>query len=66
MSTPNSLEATSIHPGLTDEQFFAILVVAATEVLGQAVTVVKFRTMSSMDWTWPQQGRASLHTSHKY
>ena len=66
MSTPNSLNTPSIHPGLTDEQLFAILVVAATEVLGEAVTVVKFRSMHSMDWTWSQQGRVLLHTSHKH
>lgn len=56
---------TTVHPGLTDEELIAILAVAATEVLGQAVAVVKFRTMDSMDWTWSQQGRVTLHTSHK-
>lgn len=53
-----------IHPGLSDEEFLAILAVAATEVLGQAVTIVKFRPMDSMDWTWSVQGRVGLHTSH--
>ena len=55
----------SVHPGLSDEEFVAILAVAATEVVGQAVSVVKFRTMDSMDWTWSVQGRVSLHSSHK-
>ena len=55
----------SLHPGLADEEFIALLAVAATEVLGQAVSVVKFRAMDSMDWTWSVQGRVSLHASHK-
>ena len=55
----------SVHPGLADDELVAILAVAATEVLGQAVSVVKFRTMDSMDWTWSVQGRVSLHDSHK-
>ena len=54
----------SIHPGLADEELMAILAVAATEVLGQAVSVVRFRAMDSMDWTWSVQGRVGLHTSH--
>jgi len=56
--------ASSIHPGLSDEAFLAILAVAATEVLGQAVSVVRFRPLDSMDWTWSVQGRVGLHTSH--
>jgi hypothetical protein len=55
---------TSIHPGLTDEQLMAILAVAATEALGQAVAVVSFRPLGSMDWTWSIQGRVQHHTSH--
>jgi len=43
----------------------AILAVAATEAIGQAVAVVKFRHMGSMDWTWSVQGRVGQHTSHK-
>lgn len=57
--------ASGVHPGLADDELVAILAVAATEVLGQAVAVVKFRTMDSMDWTWSVQGRVSLHDSHK-
>ncbi len=56
---------TSIHPGLSDEELLAILAVMAMEEIGQAVTVVKFRHMGSMDWTWSVQGRVSLHSSHK-
>lgn len=55
----------SIHPGLTDEELIAILAVAATEAVGQAVSIVKFRHMGSMDWTWSVQGRVGQHTSHK-
>lgn len=55
---------TTIHPGLTDEQLMAILAVAATEALGQAVAVVSFRPLDSMDWTWSIQGRVQHHTSH--
>jgi hypothetical protein len=42
----------------------AILAVAATEALGQAVAVVSFRPLGSMDWTWSIQGRVQHHTSH--
>lgn len=55
----------SIHPGLADEELVAILAVAATEAIGQPVSVVKFRHMGSMDWTWSVQGRVGQHTSHK-
>lgn len=55
----------SIHPGLADEELIAILAVAATEAVGQAVSIVKFRHMGSMDWTWSVQGRVGQHTSHK-
>jgi len=54
----------TIHPGLSDEQLMAILAVAATEALGQAVQVVSFRPLGSMDWTWSIQGRVQHHTSH--
>jgi hypothetical protein len=55
----------TIHPGLSDEKLLAILAVAAQEAVGQAVSVVKFRHMGSMDWTWSVQGRVGLHSSHK-
>lgn len=64
LPSPPSVPA-SIHPGLSDEELVAILAVAATEAIGQAVSVVKFRHMDSMDWTWSVQGRVSLHSSHK-
>ena len=54
----------AIHPGLSDEQLMAILAVAATEALGQAVNIVSFRPLDSMDWTWSIQGRVQHHTSH--
>ena len=59
-----ALATASLHPGLADEAFLAILAVAATEALGQAVAIVRFRPMDSMDWTWSVQGRVGLHTSH--
>ena len=62
-ATPPAAPAT-IHPGLTDEKLMAILAVAATEALGQAVAVVSFRPLGSMDWTWSIQGRVQHHTSH--
>ena len=55
----------SIHPGLSDEELVSILAVAASEGMGQSVTVVKFRPMDSMDWTWSVQGRVGLHSSRK-
>ena len=63
-SPESSSESTTIHPGLSDEKFFALLTVAAAEVIGDAVTVVKFRPMSSLDWSWSQLGRTDLHSSH--
>ena len=54
----------TIHPGLADEELIAILAVAATEAVGQAVSIVKFRHMGSMDWTWSVQGRVGQHSSH--
>lgn len=55
----------TIHPGLSDDRLLAILATAVQEVLGQPASVVKFRPMGAMDWTWPQQGRATHHSSHK-
>lgn len=65
MSTEKSPESSSIHPGLSDEKFFALLTVAAAEVIGDADAVVKFRPMSSLDWSWSQLGRTDLHSSHR-
>jgi len=54
----------TIHPGLANEELIAILAVAASEAMGQAVSIVRFRPMNSMDWRWSVQGRVDLHTSH--
>jgi len=57
--------AKTIHPGMSDEQFVAIISAAAAHALGGAqVSVVKFKPLHSMDWTWAIQGRVALHT-HK-
>ena len=61
--TPGASPAT-IHPGLADEELLVILAAAATEAMGQAVSVVSFRHMGTMDWTWSVQGRVGQHTSH--
>ena len=53
----------SIHPGLSDDELVAILAVAASEGFGQPVSIVRFRPMDSMDWTWSVQGRVNLHAS---
>jgi hypothetical protein len=55
----------TIHPGMSDEQFIAIISTAAAYALGSAsVSVVKFKPLNTMDWTWAIQGRVALHT-HK-
>ncbi len=54
----------TIHPGLSNEELIALLVVAAEEALGQQVTIVRFRRMGSMDWAWSVQGRTNQHLSH--
>lgn len=54
-----------VHPGLTQEQLIVILSAAAAEVIGKPISVVKFRSMNAMDWTWAVQGRVELHTSHR-
>jgi hypothetical protein len=57
--------AKTIHPGMSDEQFVAIMSAAAAHALGGAqVSLVKFKPLNTMDWTWAIQGRVSLH-SHK-
>jgi len=64
-ATSPQAPSSSIHPGLADEELVVILAAAATEELGQAASVVLFRPIDSMDWTWSVQGRVGLHTSHK-
>ena len=62
-SAAPAVAAKTIHPGLTDEQFVAIISAAAAHALGgKPVSVVKFRPLNTMDWTWAVQGRVSLHT----
>jgi hypothetical protein len=57
--------AKTIHSGMSDEQFVAIISAAAAHAFGgAAVSVVKFKPLNTMDWTWAIQGRVSLHT-HK-
>lgn len=62
---PAANASKTIHPGMSDEKLLAILVAAAHETLGKSVSVVKFRSADSMDWTWSIQGRVGLHSSHK-
>jgi Na+-transporting methylmalonyl-CoA/oxaloacetate decarboxylase gamma subunit len=60
---PTASAAKTIHPGMSDEQFVAIVSAAAAHALGgKPVSVVKFRPLNTMDWTWAIQGRVSLHT----
>jgi hypothetical protein len=56
--------APTIHPGLADEELIAILAAAASETMGQSVSIVSFRPMDSMDWRWSIQGRVDHHSSH--
>jgi len=57
--------AKTIHPGMSDEQFIAIISAAAAHALGGApVSVVKFKPLNTLDWTWAIQGKVALHT-HK-
>ncbi len=57
-------EVKTLHPGMPDDRFLAILAVAAREALGASAVVVRFRHMDSMDWTWSIQGRVGIHNSH--
>ncbi|MDR3000384.1 MAG: hypothetical protein LBU89_03880 [Fibromonadaceae bacterium] len=54
---------TTIHPGMSDEQFLAIITAVAAQFLGKNVSVVKFKPLNTMDWTWAIQGRVALHTN---
>jgi len=53
----------TIHPGLSDEKFVAIITAAITHACGGPVNVVKFKPLNTMDWTWAVQGRVGLHTN---
>jgi len=57
--------AKTIHPGMSDEKFIAIISAAAAHAFGGAqVSVVKFKPLNTLDWTWAIQGKVALHT-HK-
>ena len=60
--SPAAVTPASIHPGLSDEKLAVLLAVAAAEVMGSHVNVVKFRSADNKDWTWAHQGRVDLHT----
>ncbi|MCL2283769.1 MAG: hypothetical protein FWC26_10695 [Fibromonadales bacterium] len=55
--------AQTIHPGLSDDKFVAIITAAITHACGGPVNVVKFKPLNTMDWTWAVQGRVGLHTN---
>jgi len=60
-----STSGKTIHPGMSDEKFIAIISAAAAHALGGAqVSVVKFKPLNTLDWTWAIQGKVALHT-HK-
>jgi hypothetical protein len=60
-SAPMPIAGKTIHPGLSDEKFIAIISAATASALGQPVNVVGFKPLSTMDWTWAVQGRVALH-----
>jgi len=53
----------TIHPGLSDDKFVAIISAAITHACGGPVNIVKFKPLNTMDWTWAVQGRVGLHTN---
>lgn len=53
-----------LHPGLSDQELVVVLTAAAYTVLGEAVRVEKFRSLSAKDWNWAAQGRRELQ-SHR-
>jgi hypothetical protein len=56
--------AVASHYRINDQELIAILTAAAAHTLGMPVSVVKFKPLNTMDWTWAVQGRVALH-SHK-
>jgi hypothetical protein len=56
--------AVASHYRISDQELIAILTAAAAHTLGMSVSVVKFKPLNTMDWTWAVQGRVALH-SHK-
>ena len=64
-SPPAQSTATeSIHPGLSDQQLVVLLTAAASEILGGAVRIGRFRPLTAKDGNWAAQGRHNLH-SHR-
>ena len=61
---PPAPAADSGHPGLTHEELLVLLTAAAVEVVGKPVSIIRFRALTPMDWTWAVQGRVDIHTSH--
>jgi len=62
-SVPNMAGA-GIHPGLSDQQLVVLLTAAASEALGEAVRVERFRPLTSRDLNWAAKGRSDLQ-SHR-
>ena len=63
-SLPPAPAEDSGHPGLTHEELLVLLTAAAVEVVGKPVSIIRFRALTPMDWTWAVQGRVDIHTSH--
>ena len=65
-TTPSTVvsvpDSAPIHPGLSDEKLAVLLAVAAAEIMGKQVNVVKFRSAGNTEWTWAHQGRVELNT----
>jgi len=62
VSFPPPLAASTIHPGLTDQQLVVLLTAAACEVLDSPVRVDRFRPLTARDWNWAAQGRSTLQS----
>jgi len=56
--------AVTSHYNADNDRLVALLTAAAVHALGVPVSVVKFKPLNTMDWTWAVQGRVALH-SHK-
>ena len=57
-------ETGGIHPGLSDQQLVVLLTAAASEILGGAVRVDRFRPLTAKSGNWSAQGRHELQ-SHR-
>lgn len=56
----STLPASTIHPGLTDQQLVVLLSAAASEILGGPVRVERLRPLNPRDQNWAAQGRHAL------